>query len=319
MLKCAWPAFPASSGLSYLIRASHPSTLPTMTPSSRPLLLDLPSELIIKILQELSVDDLRRCIGTNNRVLASIIRGSSELQYGVAKQLAGLEDTPYAIKTYNLVDRAQHLSVFRRSWLDFDCTQVHTIPLSPGAETIYRLSSDILLMTETRPNSTSISHVPIVRPGLPDPVWERIEVNKPIINFATSIEAQDLLAVVTQYVLSTCFLSSLLIQCQVLPTQPIPPCYPSISSCWTSTPKHNTRWLWSPCCMCIIRGSGLPTKWRWKLRETIFFSVLYTDTGIAWTPSTFSTGEREFASWRSVLSRRLCFRFIVVLDGNRGP
>ncbi|KAJ6573116.1 hypothetical protein DFH09DRAFT_396186 [Mycena vulgaris] len=165
-------------------------------------LLGLPPELIILILQELPVADLWHCEQANNRMLRNIIRQSTVLQYGTAKELAAVEDTQYSVQNYRLVERADHLAAHQRAWLDFTHTHTHTISVDHVAAEIYDLTSDMYFLggvpDPLTAMATSLRYARIQGPDLPqDSDWAHFEVGKPVVDFATAIEQHNLVAVVT--------------------------------------------------------------------------------------------------------------------------
>ncbi|KAJ7619839.1 hypothetical protein DFH06DRAFT_1482867 [Mycena polygramma] len=164
---------------------------------------DLPTELIIKTLAELSVVDLRSCEATNNRFLSGLIRDSASLQYGVEKQLACIEDTPHSRRTNSLADRAQNLRLRQRAWLEFSCTNTRTITVDHAAADpdLYRLVSDIYFLDGVPGSvlglSTQIMYARIPQGPERDSAWEHLEIGRPVVDFAVAIDDFNLIAVAT--------------------------------------------------------------------------------------------------------------------------
>ncbi|KAJ6506178.1 hypothetical protein C8R47DRAFT_1192156 [Mycena vitilis] len=166
--------------------------------------LDLPTELIIKTLGELSVVDLCNCEATDNRFLSCLIRDSASLQYGMEKQLACVEDTPHSRRTNSLADRAQNLCLRQRAWLEFSCTRTRTIPVDNVASDMCELVSDIYFVVKgpahVSGRSRVIKYVRIqsLRASEdPDPEFGHIEIGRPVVDFVAAIEEHNLMAVVT--------------------------------------------------------------------------------------------------------------------------
>ncbi|KAJ7662771.1 hypothetical protein DFH06DRAFT_1190815 [Mycena polygramma] len=174
-----------------------------MPPSCPCHFLDLPPELIIQILGELAVTDLRKCEDTNNRFLRSLIRDSIVIQYGVDKQLACVEDTPYGARNYLVSDRVQELSRFRRAWLEFTCSRLRTVHFDPRTPDIDYFASDIYFLGQARdPESQlcmEIAYMDLSETIDPDTDrgWWHLEVGEPVLNFVSAIEEHNLLAIIT--------------------------------------------------------------------------------------------------------------------------
>ncbi|KAJ7182476.1 hypothetical protein C8R43DRAFT_940625 [Mycena crocata] len=165
--------------------------------SSSSLLLDLPPELLVPILQKLNVQDIRSCRHAN-RFLHNLITGSLLLRYGAAKGLACVEDTQHSLTNYDVVERSEHLQRLQRAWLYFTPTLMDTILVGNNAGDIHEFAWEIYFMAG-KPGSdyttTSIQYARIATllPG----GWERVEVGSPIIDFATAVDDQNLVAAVT--------------------------------------------------------------------------------------------------------------------------
>ncbi|KAJ7619845.1 hypothetical protein DFH06DRAFT_1482871 [Mycena polygramma] len=165
---------------------------------------DLPTELIIKTLAELSVVDLRNCEATNNRFLSGLIRDSASLQYGVEKQLACVEDTPYSLRNNSLVERAQNLRLRQRAWLEFSCTHIRTITVDHVGTNLYELESDIYFLAGVEGPvsglSQAIEYVRTSASQVPEDTrsdWEHLEIGRPVVDFSAAIDEHNLMAVVT--------------------------------------------------------------------------------------------------------------------------
>lgn len=95
--------------------------------------LDVPSEIIILILQEIPIVNLGSCVQTNNRLLRATIVDSLVLRYGAAKQMACVEDTPYSVERYCLSERLEHLQDTQRAWLNLRIPSSAPSPLASNA------------------------------------------------------------------------------------------------------------------------------------------------------------------------------------------
>ncbi|KAJ7619853.1 hypothetical protein DFH06DRAFT_1482875 [Mycena polygramma] len=165
---------------------------------------DLPTELIIKTLAELSVVDLRNCEATNNRFLSGLIRDSASLQYGVEKQLACVEDTPHSRRNNSLVERAQNLRLRQRAWLEFTYKYTRTITVDHAASELCELVSDIYFVVKGGVHVSGLSNaIKYARIQSPqdsediDSEFAHIEIGRPVVDFAAAIEEHNLMAVVT--------------------------------------------------------------------------------------------------------------------------
>lgn len=161
--------------------------------------LDLPSEILILILQIITVEDLRSCVQTNNRFLRGTICDSLILRYGAVKQVACVEDTPYSLEKYRLADRAVHIQHYQRAWLHFSCTLIRNITVTFESAEAYDFASDIYFLggvpDPVTAMSTEIRYAALPAPEEPqDTDWTPIEIGKPVLDFATAIEEHNLLA-----------------------------------------------------------------------------------------------------------------------------
>ncbi|KAJ7616712.1 hypothetical protein DFH06DRAFT_1365315 [Mycena polygramma] len=132
--------------------------------------LDLPTELIIKALAELSVFDLRNCEATNNRFLSGLIRDS-----------ASLHAPGWTLRINTLA----------------------TVTVKPAADS-WKLVSDIYFMAGDRGPISGLSDVityaHIQSPQActdANPEWKHIEIGQPVVDFAAAIDEHNLMAVVT--------------------------------------------------------------------------------------------------------------------------
>lgn len=180
------------------------------------MLLSLPPELIILILQQLPVRDLCHC-GQTNKDLHGVCQ-SPVLRYGKAKYRASVEDTHYSLRNHILADRAHHLAHRQRAWLEFTCTDVRTISVSHHAYGIYDCASDMFFLggvpDPVTSMPTSIKYARIQgRDVAQDSDWTHFEVGRPVAGFATAIEENNLVAVVTWYVLKTSLVPLLICFC----------------------------------------------------------------------------------------------------------
>ncbi|KAJ6473389.1 hypothetical protein C8R47DRAFT_1221530 [Mycena vitilis] len=165
--------------------------------------LELPPELIIQILVQLDVTDLSNCADINNRFLQSLIRDSVVIQYGVDKQLACVEDTPYGTRKYSIPDRVQELSRLRRAWLEFNCSPLRTIYFVPCTPDIDHFASDIYFLSRATHSEshlcTEISYVDLSETTNADTNWGwcHFDVGEPVVIFASAIEEHNLMAIIT--------------------------------------------------------------------------------------------------------------------------
>ncbi|KAF8191560.1 hypothetical protein K438DRAFT_1830723 [Mycena galopus ATCC 62051] len=158
-------------------------------------LLDLPSEIFVFILHFLDLHSLISCIATNRR-LKSIIDSSALLQFRLAAQAACVDDNS-GDTNMTSTERLVALQKRQSSFAKLLPSSIHTIHLDgfPILElTRYALSGGVFVMTES--TNKALRWISLTFIGQHAPVWEGLEFDDYIIDFAFSPE-EDLLVVLS--------------------------------------------------------------------------------------------------------------------------
>ncbi|KAJ7664984.1 hypothetical protein B0H17DRAFT_1143462 [Mycena rosella] len=155
-------------------------------PVQPPCLSTLDISIIVLILQNLSTADLAA-----NKQLRSLIRDFAALRYPLAKEHTCVEDTPF-----------QNLVEHHRAWLNFAYSATHTIPTNSIAPECYSVASDMFFVGEDEDPATELStSIKYIRIQAPDArktaSGHTSKIEKPIVYFATAVEDQNLVAVIT--------------------------------------------------------------------------------------------------------------------------
>lgn len=160
-------------------------------------LLDLPPELVSRILLHLSrLEDLACCQLTNS-FLHLIITNSVQIQYRLAKLIAGVESNDQIQLGIN--DRIECLKSIERGWDQLTFEFSRETPLAYG--TFTRTVMDGFYFSTRRLNKRSDSEE--IRyfklPSTPeaDIGWNKIYVKNGVVAIAVAVYEHDLLAVAT--------------------------------------------------------------------------------------------------------------------------
>ncbi|KAJ7304746.1 hypothetical protein DFH08DRAFT_654716, partial [Mycena albidolilacea] len=163
-------------------------------------LLDLPPEIILACLLHLSFHDLNSCLRCGNRLLHDIITNSVLLRYRRKQELAGVEGNPFFLSNSGTSYRRADLRTREVNWLSFSPRSTRAIPPDFESGGIYDLASDIYLVgNRADPNTglcTTINYM-YTSPRLDLPEWREINAGRSIIDFGTTLEEHDLIAMVT--------------------------------------------------------------------------------------------------------------------------
>ncbi|KAJ7771455.1 hypothetical protein B0H16DRAFT_1881091 [Mycena metata] len=157
-------------------------------------LLDLPSEILVQILHSTDLQTLSACLATNRRV-TSIIDDSILLQYRRAALAACVEDNPWNTS----LTSAQKLFALQQRQTAFTELVPNSVRIiqMDGVLTIqdiytYALSGGIFVVTE--PNRKTLRWIDF---AAVEHVWNRLEIDEHVHEFALAIPEHDLLAVLT--------------------------------------------------------------------------------------------------------------------------
>jgi hypothetical protein len=162
-------------------------------------MLGLPTEIIVNILSNLDLQGLVACKRTC-RKLTGIYDDSSRLQYLAELEVAGMIDNPHCPMA--IVDRLEKLRKKEDAWVALhpDFTAKIGIPKSPSS--VYDVTPNVYLLGVALPTDFPVTRgIQSMRlpSDLDDTATPFIELQmvKQIVDFGTSIEEHDLLAVVT--------------------------------------------------------------------------------------------------------------------------
>jgi hypothetical protein len=159
------------------------------------LFLDLPPELVIRILCYLDLYDLSACQLTHSS-LRAVIKDSILIEYHIATQLAGVEDNP--LSKLSIQERLERLASQEDGWahLDFDFTKKISVEHNPSG--IYDLTGGIYLLGDQRRRALHYCTLP--SKSSDQTRWSRIDVEENIIDMGLAIYEHDLVAIVTMFV-----------------------------------------------------------------------------------------------------------------------
>ncbi|KAJ7152668.1 hypothetical protein C8R43DRAFT_1235673 [Mycena crocata] len=157
-------------------------------------LLDLPSEILIIILNSLDLPTLSHCLSTN-RYLKCLVDDSSLLQYRRASLAACVEDNPCSA-AISSAKRLDALQKRQRSFADLLPSFTYPIPMDDfPMVSSYALSGGIFAMLESEGKSLRFVALPSAQNQTAS--WEHLEVDEFILEFALAVPEDDLLVVLT--------------------------------------------------------------------------------------------------------------------------
>jgi hypothetical protein len=155
--------------------------------------LDLPFEIIHKILTLLSPIQLATCQLVNKH-LNAIVSESLTLQYTIALALAGADDNPCS-----LVPLPQKLEDIRSSeaaWATLQPKFIASLPVKHRTSGIYDLSAGTYLLGNGDRMALQYLQLPT---RVDDPLdWKRIFTDKTIIDMGFCVFENDLIAIITR-------------------------------------------------------------------------------------------------------------------------
>ncbi|KAK7046238.1 hypothetical protein R3P38DRAFT_2607120 [Favolaschia claudopus] len=161
------------------------------------LFLQLPSELILACLETLPLTDLDSCANCN-RLLHEIITKSVLLHYRREQARAGVGENPSVASNLVISDRLDKLHRRESNWLNFEPLSTHAIPIDFATTGLYDLTSDAYFVGDTAdPNTRMCTAIKYIRTAPGETQWRTVDGGKPIIDFGTSLEEHDLIALVT--------------------------------------------------------------------------------------------------------------------------
>lgn len=171
---------------------------PPSTPMPPFKLLQLPSELVIRILSYLDLPPLISCL-KSCRVLHTTISNSVLLQYIIELQAAGFENNSNC--TLNLSERLRRLKAREQSFLRFRPDFTKTIPIPHDGLGIYELSGGVFALGESSRKVLPFLKLPSAESE--EAKWEDITMLDPdrfIVDAGVAIEEHDLVVLITRCV-----------------------------------------------------------------------------------------------------------------------
>ena len=171
------------------------------TPSSTAL-LDLPNELIIKILSHLTHQDLIAC-QLSNSALYTTIKASVILQFQIA--LSRFKATDNLSCPLSVSERLQALKDSEDAWTFLRQDFKRRITVNFEVSGIYDLTDGVFLLGNA--SRTALHYTKLPSSIDDDVIWKKIQLNRgpisgegTIIDMGFCIQEHDLLAVVTTWV-----------------------------------------------------------------------------------------------------------------------
>lgn len=159
-------------------------------------LLDLPPEILVLILSSLNLPALTSCLATN-RLLKSIVEGSTLLQYRLATQAACVDDNPRNT-TKNSAQRLISLQERLSAFSDLRPSLIRSIPMDNFPILwSYALSGGTFAMTEAGRKVLRYISLPSTQQLEHESAWERLEVDEVILDFGLAVPEDDLLVVLS--------------------------------------------------------------------------------------------------------------------------
>ncbi|KIM37681.1 hypothetical protein M413DRAFT_448215 [Hebeloma cylindrosporum] len=158
------------------------------------MLLRLPPEILVQILQELDIKDLFSCQRTG-KYLDHLIRESVVLQYNVALDAAKAQDNPCLSLTV-----AEKLGVIKSSedaWAFLRPQFTTSIPVTHNQSGVYDLTGGVYLLSNL--TRTALHYLKLPSREGDEAVWKVLRSDKSIIDIGLSIFEHDLIVnVVTE-------------------------------------------------------------------------------------------------------------------------
>lgn len=163
-------------------------------------LLDLPQELLIQILSNLPPKQLVFPIQLVNHYLHDLVQTSLVPQYKMAVAFAGLQDNPNS--TLVAAERLEALKSYEYAWQNFAIRKHQKIPVTYQSSGLYDLSQGIYVLGEFQVGHLQYptSFLRWVDLSQDEPSWQRISVDRNVIDFGVAVQEHNLIALVTSCV-----------------------------------------------------------------------------------------------------------------------
>ncbi|KAG6919370.1 hypothetical protein DXG01_006919 [Tephrocybe rancida] len=155
-------------------------------------LLDLPPEIVVRVLCFLDTTDLPSISRTHSSLYA-FFKSSKRLQYRVAALIAGVEVNPYS--NHVSWERLFALQRLEKGWSNLTIDFRTKVPVEHSASGLYDLTGGICILGDM---SKQILHY-FNLPSKPDDsvAWSRINIGRRMVDFGLAIHEHDLIAVLT--------------------------------------------------------------------------------------------------------------------------
>lgn len=155
-------------------------------------LLDLPFELLVKILIFLPPSFLPACQRVN-RLFRATISESVICQYGIALDAGGYEDNPKS--NLSVTERLDKLRRREEAWSILVPDFKDSIPLNHNASGIYDLTGGTYLLGTF--DRRALHYITL--PSLPSQTceWSSVNVSSDVVDIGLSVHEHDLMVVVT--------------------------------------------------------------------------------------------------------------------------
>ncbi|KAF6747281.1 hypothetical protein DFP72DRAFT_920365 [Ephemerocybe angulata] len=161
--------------------------------------LSLPAEILINVLDKLDLKSVISSTQTCHKI-KQIFEDSSRLQYAAELELAGMKDNPYCAMP--IAERLDRLRRREDAWRELQPDFLATLPVPRAPSSIYDVTPNVYLLgVAVAPDIPLTRGIQSMR--LPSEMGDtttpflELQMTKPIVDFGTSIEEHDLLAVVT--------------------------------------------------------------------------------------------------------------------------
>ena len=161
--------------------------------------LGLPQELLIQILSYLPPKQLVSHIQLVNRHLRDLVQ-TSVLQYEIATAFTGLLNNPDS--TLVTAERIEALRSYEHAWRNFAIKKHQQIKVLHPSSGLYDLSQGIYVLGESLGGDSEYPTLVLKWIDLSQdaPSWQRISVDRNIIDFGIAVREHDLIALVTSCV-----------------------------------------------------------------------------------------------------------------------
>lgn len=164
------------------------------------MLLNLPPEILVQILQDLDIIDIFSCQLTG-KYLDHLIRESVVLQYNVALDSANAHVNPCV--SLPISEKLRALKSSEDSWAFLRPDFKASIPVTHNQSGVYDLTGGVYLLSNSKRTVLHYLKLPGMEGDKSD--WKVLRSDKPIIDIGLSILEHDLIVNVVACVPLSCF------------------------------------------------------------------------------------------------------------------